>query len=193
MEHAMTAVAQQDPKATKAAAWQIDPSHTDVEFAIRHLMVSNVKGHFGNVTGTVEIDPDNLTRPRITASIPVATIDTRSEQRDTHLRSGDFFAVDAYPTIEFEGGSITGDPMGDFKLAGRITIKGVTRDITLDVTTEGRGQDPWGNDRIGYSATAKLDRKDFGLTWNQILEAGGVAVGDTVKITINTELLRPRQ
>lgn len=190
----MTAVAhaQKNPEAAKANAWQIDPAHTDVEFAVRHLMVSNVKGHFGNVTGTVEVDGQDARAPRITASIPVATIDTRSEQRDTHLRSGDFFAVDAYPTIEFEGGRITGNPLGEFTLAGRITIKGVTRDIVLDVTTEGRGQDPWGNDRIGYSATTKLDRKDFGLTWNQILEAGGVAVGDTVKITINTELMRPQ-
>jgi polyisoprenoid-binding protein YceI len=188
----MTATAQKTLDTTTTAAWQIDPAHTDVEFAIRHLMVSNVKGHFGDVTGTVELNPADPRAPRITASIPVATIDTRSAQRDTHLRSGDFFAVDAYPTIEFEGGRITGDPLGEFTLSGRITIKGVTRDILLDVTTEGRGQDPWGNDRIGYSATTKLDRKDFGLTWNQILEAGGVAVGDTVKITINTELLRPR-
>lgn len=188
----MTAVAQKQPEAAKAVAWQVDPAHTDVEFAVRHLMVSNVKGHFGNVTGTVEFDEQHPLAPRIRASIPVATIDTRSEQRDTHLRSGDFFAVDAYPTIEFEGGRITGDPRGDFKLSGKITIKGVSRGIVLDVTTEGRGQDPWGNDRIGYSATARLDRKDFGLTWNQILEAGGVAVGDTVKITINTELMRPR-
>lgn len=191
----MTATAStRDQKTTAGVStWSIDPAHTNVEFAIRHLMVSNVRGHFGDVTGTAEFDEHRPLEPKLRASIPVATIDTRSEQRDTHLRSGDFFAVDAYPTIEFEGGRITsGDPHGDFTLTGRITIKGVTRDIELAVTTEGRGNDPWGNERLGYSATTKLDRKDFGLTWNQILEAGGVAVGDTVKITINTELVRPR-
>jgi polyisoprenoid-binding protein YceI len=176
---------------TQTQTWQIDPAHTDVEFAVRHLMVSNVKGHFGNVTGTIEIDEQNPLAPRVTASIPVATLDTRSEQRDAHLRSGDFFAVDAYPTIEFKGGRIAGDPRADFTLTGEITIRGVTREITLDVTTEGRGNDPWGNERIGYSATGKLERKDFGLTWNQIIEAGGVALGDTVKITINTAVTRP--
>ena len=175
------------------STWTIDPAHTNVEFAIRHLMVSNVRGHFGEVTGTIEIDERRPREPKVRASIPVATIDTRSEQRDAHLRSGDFFAVDAYPTIEFEGGRITaGDPHGAFTLTGQITIKGVTRDIELAVTTEGRGPDPWGNERLGYSATTKLDRKDFGLTWNQVLEAGGVTVGDAVKITINTELVRPR-
>lgn len=185
----MTAISERATTTT----WTIDPAHTDVEFAIRHLMVSNVKGHFGNVTGTAEFDEARPNEPKLRVSIPVATIDTRSEQRDTHLRSGDFFAVDAYPTIEFEGGRIVkGDPRGEFTLAGRITIKGVTRDIELDALMEGKGEDPWGNERIGYSATTKLDRKDFGLTWNQILEAGGVAVGDTVKITINTELMRPK-
>src|SRR6185295_1515293 len=147
-----TAIAGPQTKTT----WQIDPAHTETEFAVRHLMVSNVKGRFGNVTGSVEVDEANPLAPRISASIPVATIDTRSEQRDAHLRSGDFFAVDAYPTIEFTGGRIVGDPRGDFTLTGSITIRGVTRDITLDVTTEGRGRDPWGNERIGYSATGKI-------------------------------------
>ena len=190
----MTAIAGSTRTETPTVTtWTIDPAHTDVEFAIRHLMVSNVKGHFGNVSGTVEIDEGRPLEPVVRVSIPVATIDTRSEARDTHLRSGDFFAVDAYPTIEFEGGPITGgDPRGEFTLAGRITIKGVAKSIELAVTTEGRGGDPWGNERLGYSATAKLDRRDFGLTWNQVLEAGGVTVGDTVKITINTELIRPR-
>lgn len=173
------------------STWKVDPAHTDIEFAVRHLMVANVKGRFGTIDATVEIDERHPLTPKVTASIPVASIDTRSEQRDAHLRSGDFFAVDAWPTIEFVGGRITGDPRGEFKLSGSITIKGVTREITLDVVTEGRGNDPWGNERIGYSATGRLDRKDFGLTWNQILEAGGVAVGDTVKIAINTEILRP--
>src|SRR5689334_23064794 len=148
-------------RSTQETAWQVDPAHTDVEFAVRHMMVANVKGRFGNVSGTVELNERNPRAPKVEVSIPVATIDTRSEQRDAHLRSGDFFAADAYPTIEFRGGRVIGDPASDrFELEGEITIRGVTKTITLDVTTEGRGRDPWGNERIGYSATAKLDRKD---------------------------------
>ncbi len=174
-------------------SWQVDPTHTDVEFSVRHLMVSNVKGHFANVTGTVETDDANPRSPKIEVSIPVSTIDTRVEQRDAHLRSADFFAADEHPTMTFKGGRIEGDADSEeFKLSGELTIRGVTRPITLDVTIEGRGGDPWGNERLGYSATGKLDRKEFGLTWNAALETGGVVVGDTVKITINGELMRPK-
>ena len=173
------------------AAWQIDPAHTEVEFSVRHLMISNVKGRFGNVTGSVDFDPENPGAFALDVSIPVATIDTRLEQRDAHLRSADFFDAEHYPAMTFRGRSVIGDASGDFKLAGDLTIRGVTRPITLDVTTEGHGNDPWGNERVGYSAAGKLDRKDFGLTWNQLLETGGVAVGDTVKIAINVEVMRP--
>jgi polyisoprenoid-binding protein YceI len=172
--------------------WLMDPTHTDVEFSVRHLMVSNVKGRFGNVTGSVAIDEANAGALAVEISIPVATIDTRVEQRDAHLRSADFFAVDQYPTMAFKGGRVQGDVQGDFQLEGELTIRGVTKPVTLDVVTEGRGSDPWGNERIGFSATTKIDRKDFGLTWNAALETGGVVVGDTVKITINAELMRPK-
>ena len=172
--------------------WQIDPAHTDVEFSVRHLMVSNVKGRFGGVTGSVDLDDTHPDAAKIEVTIPVATIDTRVEQRDAHLRSPDFFAVETYPTMTFTGGRIEGDPQGDFKLAGELTIRGITKPVTLDVVTEGRGSDPWGNERLGFSATTKIDRKEFGLTWNAALETGGVVVGDTVKITINAELMRPK-
>ena len=172
-------------------AWSIDPAHTEVEFSVRHLMISNVKGRFGNVTGHVSFDQQQPERLDLEVVIPIATIDTRSEQRDAHLRSADFFDAEKHPVMTFLGRGIIGNLDQGFKLQGDLTIRGVTRPITLDVTTEGRGRDPWGNERIGFSATGKLDRKDYGLTWNQVLETGGVAVGDTVKITINTEIMRP--
>jgi polyisoprenoid-binding protein YceI len=172
-------------------AWQLDPAHTEVEFSVRHLMISNVKGRFGNVTGTVEFDASDPAALVLDVSIPVATLDTRSEQRDAHLRSPDFFDAEHHPAITFKGSRVEGDLNGGFKLIGDLTIRGVTRETRLKVTTEGRGRDPWGNERIGYSASGKLDRKAFGLTWNQLLETGGVAVGDEVKIVINTELVRP--
>ena len=177
---------------TQKTTWQIDPAHTDVEFSVRHLMVSNVKGRFGNVTGSVEIDDGNAKQVAIDVSIPVATVDTRVEQRDAHLRSPDFFDVERYPQMTFKAGSIDGDTNGAFTLAGELTIRGVTKPVVLDVVIEGRGSDPWGNERLGFSATTKIDRKDFGLTWNAALETGGVVVGDTVKITINAELMRPK-
>lgn len=173
-------------------AWSIDPAHTEVEFSVRHLMISNVKGRFGNVTGHVAFD-EKQSEVDLAVNIPIATIDTRSEQRDTHLRSPDFFDAEKYPEMVFRGRAILGNVRDSFTLNGELTIRGVTRPIALAVTTEGHGRDPWGNERIGFSATGKLDRKDYGLTWNQVLETGGVAVGDTVKITINTEIMRPIQ
>ncbi len=178
--------------APTSAPWQIDPTHTEIEFSARHLMISNVKGRFSNPTGTVTIDP---TRPRVVdleVTFPVATIDTRNEQRDAHLKSADFFDAEKFPEITFKGKRIDGDIGSEFKLVGDLTLHGVTREVTLDVTAEGAGGDPWGNERLGFSATGKLDRKDFGLVYNQILETGGVAVGDTIKIVINTELMRPK-
>jgi len=157
-------------------------------------MISNVKGRFGNVTGSVEIDESNPASLKLDVIIPIATIDTRSEQRDAHLRSADFFDAEQHPTMVFKGRRVIGNVQEGFKLVGDLTIRGVTREVTLDVVTEGRGLDPWGNERIGYSASGKVDRRDFGLTWNQLLETGGVAVGDEVKISIDTEVIaKPAQ
>jgi polyisoprenoid-binding protein YceI len=172
--------------------WQIDPTHTDVEFSVRHLMISNVKGRFAAVTGTVALDETNPAAPAVDVSIDVASIDTRNAQRDTHLRSADFFDVAQYPTLSFKSRSLSGDPSGGFTLTGDLTIRGVTREVVLTGTLEGRGDDPWGNERLGYSASGTIDRREFGLNWNQALEAGGVAVGHEVKISINTELSRPK-
>jgi polyisoprenoid-binding protein YceI len=172
--------------------WQIDPTHTDVEFSVRHLMIANTKGRFATVSGTVSLDETSPAAPAVDVSIDAASIDTRNAQRDTHLRSADFFDAERHPTLTFRSRSLSGDPSGSFTLVGDLTIRGITREVVLSGELEGRGDDPWGNERLGYSASGTIDRREFGLTWNQVLEAGGVAVGHDVKITINTELSRPK-
>ena len=170
--------------------WSIDPAHSHVEFAVRHLMISTVKGRFGVVTGTVKTDEADPAKGEVEVSIDAASIDTREAQRDAHLKSADFFDVEQFPTITFRGNRIS-DVSGDrFKLTGDLTIHGVTRPVTLDVTSEGRGKDPWGGDRAGFSATTKIKRSDFGLTWNQVLETGGIAVGDEIKISLDIEAIK---
>ena len=177
---------------TNGTTWQLDPTHSSVEFAIRHLMISTVRGRFGGVTGTVELD-QNEKPTKVDVTIDMTSVDTRQDQRDNHLRSADFFDVEKYPTMRFVSTRIEGDVKGEFKLIGNLTIKDQTREVTLDVTAEGVGNDPWGNYRAGFSAKGKVDRRDFGLTWNQALEAGGFVVGDEVKISIDLELIRAAQ
>jgi polyisoprenoid-binding protein YceI len=171
-----------------ATQWQIDPSHSNVEFSVRHLMIASVKGRFGEFAGSVNIDPENPDRPNVDVTVDIASIDTRQAQRDAHLRSPDFFDAEKWPTLSFRGKRIEGDTDGEFKLHGDLTIRDVTRPIVLNVTKEGEGSDPWGNFRSAFSATTKIDRRDFGLTWNQALETGGVVVGDEIKISIDVEL-----
>lgn len=173
--------------------WQIDSAHTDAAFAVKHLMISTVRGHFGAVSGTVTVDEDDPKSAKVDVRIDTKSIDTRQQQRDDHLRSADFFDVATYPEIRFVSKRIDGDPRGAFKLTGDLTIRGATREITLDVTNEGIGDDPWGNLRAGFSATGKISRGNFGLTWNQALETGGVVVGDEVKITIDVEITTAKE
>jgi polyisoprenoid-binding protein YceI len=175
--------------APTTSTWTIDASHTEVEFSVRHLMISNVKGRFGAVKGEVVLDQSTPTKAQIDVSIDVTSIDTREEKRDTHLRSADFFDAGHFPAMTFTGGTLKGNFEGEFTLTGDLTIRGVTKPITLDVTFEGAGNDPWGGSRRGFSAKGKLMRSAFGLEWNAALETGGVVVGDEVKITINTELV----
>jgi len=175
---------------TATTTWTIDPAHSTVEFAVKHLMISTVKGRFVDVTGTIRADERDPKRSSVEATMSVASIDTRVEQRDNHLRSADFFDVEKYPTIVFKSTRIEGDPTDEFRLVGDLTIRGVTREITLDAAFEGRGKDPWGGERAGFSARTKLNRKDFGLTWNQALETGGVVVGDEVKVSVEVELVK---
>jgi len=170
--------------------WNIDPTHTNVEFGVRHLMISTVKGRFAKVSGAVIFDAADPSALEVDATIDVASIDTRQEQRDAHLRSGDFFDAERFPSIRFVATRLDGDVDGEFTLTGDLTIRDITRPIVLRVTSEGRVRDPWGNARAGFSATGKIDRRAFGLTWNQALEAGGVVVGDEVKLSIDLELTR---
>ena len=170
-------------------SWAIDPTHTQVGFAVKHLMISNVKGRFTDVSGSVKLDPsDNTTNVDI--SVGAATINTADEKRDAHLRSADFLDANVHPAIHFRGDRIEGRVDSKFSLHGDLTIRGVSRPVTLYVINEGQVTDPWGNERVGYHATATINRKDFGLEWNMALEAGGVLVGDEVRITIETELVK---
>jgi polyisoprenoid-binding protein YceI len=154
-------------------------------------MISTVKGAFGDVRGTVSVDASDAKTVLVDVTIQVASIDTRQEQRDAHLRSPDFFDAAKFPTITFRSRRAQGSPFeGDFRLAGDLTVRGITRELTLDVSPEGRLTDPWGEERAGFSAHAKIDRTDFGLTWNQALEAGGVLVGNEITISIEVELIR---
>lgn len=179
--------------ATQTAAgvttWKIDPAHTHVEFAVKHMMISTVKGRFSDVTGEILLDEGTLPNSKLNIDVNVASIDTREPQRDTHLRSADFFDIEKFPKMTFRATVIEG-PLDQFKLTGDLTIHGVTRPVTFDVAHEGRGKDPWGGERIGFSATGKIKRSDFGLTWNAALETGGFLVGDDVKITLDVEAVK---
>jgi polyisoprenoid-binding protein YceI len=173
------------------SSWQIDPAHSHVEFAVRHLMISSVKGAFGDVQGTVWVDESDARTVLVDITIQVGSIDTRQEQRDAHLRSSDFFDAARFPTITFRSRTVEGSHHDSrFRLVGDLTIRDVTREVVLDVSAEGRLTDPWGAERAGFSAQGRIDRTDFGLTWNQALEAGGVVVGNEVKISIEVELVR---
>ena len=177
------------PVQTGVTTWNLDPAHSTVEFAVKHLMISTVRGRFGDVKATITADEADPGSAVVTAEIATASIDTRADQRDAHLRSADFFDAEQYPTIAFRSTKI--EKKGeDIRVTGDLTIRGVTRQITLDVTEEGRGRDPWGGERAGFSATTKINRRDFGLTWNQALETGGVVVGDEIKITVDAEFVR---
>ena len=169
--------------------WKIDPAHTSVEFSVKHMMIATVKGRFADLSGTVVVDEANPTGGRADITINAASIDTREAQRDTHLKSAEFFDVEKFSTITFRSTRLDGDGQA-FKMIGDLTIHGVTRPITLDVTHEGRGKDPWGGERVGYAATGKIKRSDYGLTWNAALETGGFLVGDDVKISLDIELVK---
>jgi polyisoprenoid-binding protein YceI len=184
MEQSMTAIQ------ASTSTWTIDATHAEIGFAVRHLMISTVRGRFGAVSGTVVLDEQNPANSKVDVSVDVASVDTRTEQRDAHLRSADFFDVEKYPTIHFVSRRIEGDTTGDFRLIGDLTIRGVTHEVKLDAQAEGRGRDPWGNDRAGFSAKGVLNRADFGLVYNQALEAGGVVIGDEVKLSLDVELIR---
>jgi polyisoprenoid-binding protein YceI len=169
-----------------AGTWSIDPSHTHAGFSVRHLMVSKVRGRFAGVSGTVTIAEDPLDS-HVEVDIDTASIDTRDEQRDAHLRSPDFFDVENYPTMTYRSTAVRPAGKGRWLVDGELTLHGVTRSVPLEVTFEGAGSDPWGGVRAGFSARAEIDREDYGLTWNQVLETGGIAVGKKVTIDLEVE------
>jgi polyisoprenoid-binding protein YceI len=179
------------PILAHADTWQIDPAHTNVEFTVRHMMISNVKGQFQKTTGTITVNGNDPASAKIEATIDASSIDTRVDKRDAHLKSPAFLDVDKYPTITFKSTKVEAAGRGKWKVTGDLTLHGVTRAVLLDV--EGSGApitDPMGNTRAGASATTKINRKDFGLTWNRPLEAGGVLVGDEVAISIDVEAIK---
>jgi len=167
----------------------IDATHSAVEFSVKHLMITTVKGRFGQLEGTVTKGEDGWAAE---VSIDAASVDTRVQQRDDHLRSPDFFDVENHPKITFRSTSVGrfSAPGDSFSVTGELTILGTTRPVTLDVTYNGAGKDPWGGERLSFDASAKIDRRDFGLTWNQGLEAGGVLVSNEIPIQIEVQLVR---
>lgn len=185
----MTATIEASPTAGARTAWKLDPAHTLVEFSVKHLMITTVKGRIADVEGTIYTDERDPRKSSVEATLKGATIDTRSDQRDTHLRSADFLDTDRFPEIRFRSTKIEGDK-DRFKLTGALTIRDVTRDITLDAEYGGLTRDPWGGERVGFSANGKIDRRDFGLVWNQALETGGVAVGHDIKINIEVQAVK---
>ena len=167
--------------------WNIDPSHSQVEFSVKHMMFATVKGSFTEFNGQISVPDGDFTKASVTATIETKSVSTRDEKRDEHLRSNDFFGSGDNPTITFKSTGGSADGAGKFKLNGDLTIKGVTKPVTLDVTFNGQGVNPWGMTVAGFSAETKINRKEFGIEWNAPLEAGGVMVSDEVKISLEIE------
>lgn len=179
------------PKTTTSTTWTLDPVHSVAEFKVRHMMISNVKGQFTGLTGVLALDEQDIARSSVQATIDASTINTREAQRDVHLKSADFFDVEHFPTLSFTSKQVrrTGD--NELAVTGDLVIHGITRQVTFEVEgPTAAGKDPWGNTRIGLSATTKINRKDFGLTWNTALETGGILVGEDVAITLDLEFVK---
>ncbi len=176
---------------TATTTWNIDPAHSSAEFKVKHMMISHVKGQFAKVTGTLTLDESNLANSRVEALIEAGSLETRDAQRDAHLKSADFFDVEKFPTLSFKSTRISLVRAGELAIEGDLTIRDVTRKVLYSV--EGPtppAKDPWGNTRVAVSATTKISRKDFGLTWNAALEGGGILVGDEVTITLDVQFVK---
>jgi polyisoprenoid-binding protein YceI len=179
------------PQTTTATAWNIDPAHSGAEFKVKHMMISNVKGHFAKVSGTLTLNEFELAKSRVEALIEAGSLETRDAQRDAHLKSEDFLHVEKFPTLSFKSTRIAIVRDGELSVEGDLTIRGVTRKVlfTVDGPTP-PAKDPWGKTRVAVSATAKINRTDFGLNWNAALETGGILVGDEVTITLDVEFVK---
>jgi polyisoprenoid-binding protein YceI len=170
--------------------WNIDTAHTGIHFSVRHMVVSKVRGRFGKYSGTIKLDDKDLTRSSVEVRIDASSIDTGVADRDTHLRSPDFFDVGKFPELKFRSHRIERVDDTRYRVIGELTIRDVKREVSLDVEYGGRGKDPWGNERVGFVANTSIDRKDFGLTWNQVLESGGILVGDRVDIDLDVQAVK---
>lgn len=168
--------------------WTLDPTHSEVNFKVKHLMISNVKGEFKNISAIV--DGDNFEKAKVNATIEAASIFTNNDDRDNHLKSADFFDVENYKELKFEGASFKKVDDDEYKLTGLLTIKGVTKEVTFDVEFGGINKDPWGNEKAGFSLEGKINRKDWGLNWNAALETGGVLVSEDVKIQAEVQFVK---
>jgi polyisoprenoid-binding protein YceI len=179
------------PAPGTVTTWNLDPAHSVAEFKVKHMMISNVKGSFSGLSGVLKLDETDRTHSTVEVSIPSASLKTGDDQRDGHLKSAGFFDVEKFPTLTFKSTNIdsTGGP--DYAVSGDLTLHGVTKSITLVVEDVSEpSKDPWGNQRIGLSAATKINRKDFGLTWNSPLEAGGVLVGEDVIISLDIQFIK---
>ena len=179
------------PAAASETVWQVDPAHSSFQFKIRHLTVSNVRGDFGKAAGTVTMDNKDPAAIKVDLTIEAASINTGHAKRDDHLRNADFFDVAKYPSITFVSKRAVPNGPNRLKVIGDLTIKGVTKEVTVDVEGPTAAvKDPGGNERRGASGTTKINRRDFGITWNRVLDTGGLVVGDDVDITIDVEMIR---
>lgn len=182
------------PALAAPTSWQIDSAHSSAQFKVRHLMVSNVRGQLGPITGTVWLDEADITRSRVDVTIDTRALDSKDAKRDEHLRSADFLDVAKHPALTFTSTAVRRQAKGALKVDGNLTIRGVTRPVTLDVEPLPPViKDPWGNTKRGATAHTTINRKDWGLTWNRAVETGGVVVGDKVEITIEVELVQARK
>lgn len=167
--------------------WNVDAAHSTLGFTVKHMMVSKVRGNFNQFGAEVEADENDLSGANIAFDIDVASINTNNEDRDNHLRSEDFFNVEAFPKMSFVATSITKKSDSDYTIGGDLTIKDVTKPVTFEAEYEGKGKNPWGQEVVGFTAEGKINRKDFGLTWNQTLETGGVLVGEDIKLNLEIQ------
>jgi polyisoprenoid-binding protein YceI len=167
--------------------WAVDAAHSSVDFSVKHMMISKVKGTFHDFDAITEADPTDLTTADIEFTVKMESVDTRNTDRDNHLRSGDFFDVENHPTLTYKSTNIVKKDEDEYTVTGDLTLHGVTRPETFTVTFEGQGKDPWGNEKVGFGAEGKINRSDYGLTYNAALETGGVLVGDQIKISIQVQ------
>jgi polyisoprenoid-binding protein YceI len=179
--------------ADTATIWKIDPAHTAAQFAVKHLMISTVRGNFRNVNGTINWNESDVTKSTVNVTIDATTVDTGEQPRDKDLKSDKFFDTADYPTLTFKSTKVEQAGSGKLKVAGDLTIRGVTKQVVLDVDGPSASvKDPWGNTRSALSASTKINRQDFGVKWNASIDGGGVVVGDDVNITIDLEMVKQK-